>query len=35
MSSQQQLTLVQQQYDLGSAKKTDLLKAEVRLVKQE
>ena len=30
MSSQQQLTLVQQQYDLGSAKKTDLLKAEVR-----
>ena len=30
MSSQQQLTLVQQQFDLGSAKKTDLLKAEVR-----
>ena len=30
MSSQQQLTFVQQQYDLGSAKKTDLLKAEVR-----
>ena len=30
MSSQQQLTLVHQQYDLGSAKKTDLLKAEVR-----
>ena len=30
MSSQQQLTLVPQQYDLGSAKKTDLLKAEVR-----
>ena len=30
MSSQQQLTFVQQQYDLGSARKTDLLKAEVR-----
>ncbi len=30
MSSQQQLTFVKQQYDLGSAKKTDLLKAEVR-----
>ena len=30
MSSQQQLTLVQQQFDLGSAKKTDLLKAKVR-----
>ena len=30
MRSQQQLPLVQQQYDLGSAKKTDLLKAEVR-----
>ena len=30
MSSQQQLTFVQQQFDLGSAKKTDLLKAEVR-----
>jgi TolC family type I secretion outer membrane protein len=30
MSSQQQLALVQQQFDLGSAKKTDLLKAKVR-----
>jgi len=30
MSSQQQLALVQRQFDLGSAKKTDLLKAEVR-----
>ena len=30
MSSQQQLALAQQKYELGSAKKTDLLKAEVR-----
>ena len=30
MSSQQQLALVQRQFELGSAKKTDLLKAEVR-----
>ena len=30
MSSQQQLALVQQKFDLGSAKKTDLLKAKVR-----
>lgn len=30
MSSQQQLTLVKQRFDLGSAKTTDLLKAEVR-----
>ena len=30
MSSQQQLTLAQQKFDLGSAKKTDLLKAKVR-----
>lgn len=30
MSSQQQLALVEQKFDLGSAKKTDLLKAKVR-----
>ena len=30
MSSQQQLALAEQKYELGSAKKTDLLKAEVR-----
>ena len=30
MSSQQQLALAEQKYALGSAKKTDLLKAEVR-----
>ena len=30
MSSQQQLALVEQKFDLGSAKKTDLLKAQVR-----
>ena len=30
MSSQQQLTLAQQRFELGSSKKTDLLKAQVR-----